>query len=1007
MKRLFNFIFLFLICRANAQQQQGNIVNNYTYRHFTIADGLPQIQITYLFCDSKGFVWVGTKFGLARWDGKQFKVFTPKEGAAGRQVVQVAETQEGDILVAWYGNSFNIIRGDVIQSVALPPHWNANAVAFLLPSAEKGKIFVSVNDFSDDKYLRQSVVAVYNLYTRRYEREVWLHKWMITDITPDGHILAIDYKPTGEIGPFFYLYHFKKLVDVQPIPEPFTGLSYSSYPKASFFTGKNFSKLYEIDLSQKLIRFIPHSTGLLELLDIQHAQHAFFTGNNKCIYQNLQQEIVETTTQQSMVMAKLPLSNFKLFDKEGNLWIATENGLYCFYQRAMQEYKLNVQPGATDAVWSLAKTREGNFFYASYEHGFFESRDDIKSWKRCTQVDKTAANDLMRKGAYGTLALQNGGVILAAAGGFYYLNKGTLKQYNLYGKGADMFAAWEDTITHKVLISKYNWLFELDIATLKLDIVLKLPHKDLRSVLHITNDSQGQPILSGAGTSLIRINNQWQPVPGAEQINAISSCMDSWNSLWLGYAQKLTIVRNGTAHVMQQFPGRQLVLSLTTWNRKWLVIGGGFEIIFLDLEEFYKTGKEYYRRFDAGSGFITTEGGQNSFLHDSDGSIWWPCSDKIIRFWPEKLLTSKAQINPPVLFSMSALNNSDSMMNLVAKQRVKEFTVSPAFRSLRFQFGSAAMNNYDNLVYRYRLRGGDSSWSQPSSTGFAMFSNLSPGTYRFEVQSSTDGVLWSTITSALPVVLPPYWYETFIVRLFGVIIAVAIVSMITLWFSRRKRKEAERQKLMNELQLKAMRGKALPHFSGNAFANIDFYIEKGDTENASRYLAVLSRLHNITLSDSDKPSRSISEEVNYVKLYLEMEKLRFGDKLEYEILADQDLNTQVQVPNMVLHTYAENAIKHGLKNKKGKGKIIVLVREMNDGIFISVADDGIGRTAALQYNKNTTRQGLKILQKQIDLYNQFNKQKITQTITDLLSENGLPAGTEFAMFVPLSYSFTI
>lgn len=1007
MKHVLTFFFLFLLNYGGAQPLSGEVSTNYTYRHFTIADGLPQIQITYLFCDSKGFVWVGTKFGLARWDGKQFKVFTPKEGAAGRQVVQVAETQEGDILVAWYGNSFNIIRGDVIQTVALPPHWNANAVAFLLPSAEKGKIFVSVNAFSDDKYLRQSVVAVYNLHTRRYEREVWLHKWMITDITPDGHILAIDYKPTGEIGPQFYLYHFNKLVDVQPTPERFTGFSYSSYPKASFFAGNFFSKLYEIDLSQKLIRFRPRSTGLSELLDIQHAQHAFFTGNNKCIYQNLQQEIVETTMQQSTVLAKLPLSNFKLFDKEGNLWIATENGLYCFYQRAMQEYKLNVQPGATDAVWSLAKTREGNFFYASYEHGFFESRADIKSWKRCTQVDKTAANDLMRKGAYGTLALQNGAVILAAAGGFYYLNKGVLKQYNLYGKGADMFAAWEDTKTHKVLISKYNWLFELDIATLKLDTVLKLPYKDLHSVLHITADSQGQPILSGAGTSLIRINNQWQPVPGAEQINAISSCMDSWNGLWLGHAQKLTLVRNGTAHVMQQFPGRQLVLSLTTWNRKWLVIGGGFEIIFLDLEEFYKTGKEYYRRFDAGSGFITTEGGQNSFLHDSDGSIWWPCSDKIIRFWPEKLLAQTTIINAPVIFSIKAINVNDSSIILTDTGNSGIFRVNKLFRNFWFEFGTAAMSNYDNLVYRYRLKEVDTNWSQPSAIADAVYNHLQPGTYTFQVQSSTDAVKWSTITSSSPITIMAWWYETVIFKLVIILFSITVVVFITRMLMLRKRKETERLKLMNELQLKAIRSKAIPHFSGNAFANIDYYIEKGDTGNASKYLAILSRLHNITLADSDRSARTLDEELVYLKLYLDMEKLRFEDRINYRFDIAEGVDKQVMVPNMILHTYAENAIKHGLKNKKGNGCITISIYRENNGTWLKVSDNGIGRKQSLLYNKESTKQGLAILNRQIELYNQSNHQKIKQLIDDLYTKDGISSGTTFSVYIPEGYSFNV
>ncbi|MBL0133954.1 MAG: hypothetical protein IPP79_08060 [Chitinophagaceae bacterium] len=88
MKRTLLFIFLLSICSKNAKTQGSNsgVINTrFTSRHFTIADGLPQIQITRLFNDSKGFVWVGTKFGLYVGMVKKFKVFTPKKELLGNR----------------------------------------------------------------------------------------------------------------------------------------------------------------------------------------------------------------------------------------------------------------------------------------------------------------------------------------------------------------------------------------------------------------------------------------------------------------------------------------------------------------------------------------------------------------------------------------------------------------------------------------------------------------------------------------------------------------------------------------------------------------------------------------------------------------------------------------------------------------------------------------------------------------------------------------------------------
>ena len=118
-----------------------------------------------------------------------------------------------------------------------------------------------------------------------------------------------------------------------------------------------------------------------------------------------------------------------------------------------------------------------------------------------------------------------------------------------------------------------------------------------------------------------------------------------------------------------------------------------------------------------------------------------------------------------------------------------------------------------------------------------------------------------------------------------------------------------------------------------------------------------------------------------------------------------DVDTGTQVPNMILHTYCENAVKHGLRNKPGNGHIDIEVSTCPDGIILAVTDDGVGREAAATFSTSSTKQGLSIMEQQIELYNQRNDKHIVQTVTDLRTPEGRACGTRFELFVPSHYNY--
>lgn len=997
----------FINCGLWAQQFKfGTVQSNYAYRHFTVADGLPQIQATFLFCDSKGFVWVGTKFGVARWDGKQFKEFTLKEGAAGTQVTSITELKDGTIAVFWQSDAFNLIRGNTVRRIATPVHWQLKNISFGTV-LDSNRLLLISNMFGNELQYKRSLAAVYNTSTNRFERETWYQQWNVVAADSNGYVVTTDLQTQAVSTNRFFVYRYNRLLQTVTMPKAWQFMQNMQNGRCAFFFPQQPNVRFVPEVNNNRFVWKTSAISFQQQVDERTYYFHYSAGDSLLLYSNQRQELFAVRGEQEVSLGKTPLSNFKLLDKEGNIWVATEGGVYCFYKLGIQELQFNRNKPAPDNIWSMATDGNGNYYYSSYSNGIWYSADANKTWRTLLPI-KSTRNNLMQNGSFGMRCLQNGDLFIPTLSGFHYLQKGELHSWDLYGIGAEIYASWEDTLRQQLYISKHNIVFRLHTKTLQLDTVFKSPEHGLQSVLHITGNASGEPVLSGKGTPLVLKNGRWQPIAGAEGIKARSSCADAWGGLWLGGVQQLTVVRNGKAIDLKQLPCKQLVLSLTTWGKKWLVIGGSYELVFLDLEQFYKTGKELYQYFDAGSGLLITEGGQNAFVHDKDGSIWWPCQNKVVRFWPEKLLGNEALIKSPALLLAKATNNNtDVQKEIPVTNEQQEVKLESGFRNLEFTFSTAAMNNNNNLQYRYKLEGYQTNWSVPSSAGTASFTGIAAGKYRLVVQASFNGDKWSMASLSPLYIVPSFWYETVAAKLILLFSLLALVIIVTRWYDLQKQKQDIQKRKLAELQLKAIHSKSIPHFSGNAFANIDYYIEKGDTANASKYLAILSRLYTITLQDSDKTARTIAEEINYTELYLQMEKLRFDDKINYCINVNEHIPMQTKVPVMLLHTLAENAIKHGLKNKATNGLLTIDVLNTGSGICVQVTDDGIGRTAAAMYNSNSTKQGLEILQQQIAILNSVNKQPITMEVHDLKSSNGEAAGTSFIVHIPTKYSYSL
>ncbi|GAA4777177.1 MULTISPECIES: sensor histidine kinase [Flavobacterium] len=215
------------------------------------------------------------------------------------------------------------------------------------------------------------------------------------------------------------------------------------------------------------------------------------------------------------------------------------------------------------------------------------------------------------------------------------------------------------------------------------------------------------------------------------------------------------------------------------------------------------------------------------------------------------------------------------------------------------------------------------------------------------------------------------------------------------------------EKNANQSKLKAIKSQMNPHFFYNALNTLQSYILSNEKKEAIEYLSKFSNLTRTILEMTEKDWISVAEEVKTLKLYLDIEKGRFEDDFQYEIIVDPKIDDETsRIPSMLLQPFVENAIKHGLLHKVGIKVLIISFDKEAKNIKISIDDNGIGRQKSSELNqiKNKMHQSFATdaLQNRINLLNQYNHQDITITITDKYNTTQQPSGTIVVLTIPIS-----
>ncbi len=363
-------------------------------------------------------------------------------------------------------------------------------------------------------------------------------------------------------------------------------------------------------------------------------------------------------------------------------------------------------------------------------------------------------------------------------------------------------------------------------------------------------------------------------------------------------------------------------------------------------------------------------------------------------FEPSKIKNNRKRQAPLTITSLRNLSS-----NKIEYNPSNRFLVDYQNNSLSIEF--AALNFFSPLrnKYRYRMEGLDNEWIETTEHS-VNYSAIPSGNYTFRVQLIGDDS--NAIQNSIKIsVSTPFWKQDWFQMLLATIGLGSVYFFYRIRLNQVRKEEKikrEYNKKLAEVEMKALKAQMNPHFIFNSLNSINRYIVKSEPEKASLYLTKFSKLIRLILDNSNHKIISLENELNALKLYIELEALRFNEKFTYDIHLNEELNPlSVGVPPMIIQPFVENAIWHGLLHKEGSGKLEIAVERYGSGLKCIITDNGVGRKMAGDLKSksinNAKSYGMKITNDRLTMLNGESKIS-TVEIVDLEDNEGNALGTK-------------
>jgi Histidine kinase len=986
--------FLFLFSSQIFSQE-------YPVKIFTTNDGLSQMQVLTTFKDSRGFIWVGTKYGICKYNGEKFTRYKPIQNVLGSEVNEFIEDYSGNLYI---NSTERISRFDGKDFKAIKHVREVNESLTISPD---NKLYAIINHKITKINEADSLIELNwpSLKNRKINR-VYFEKGK-------KELLAI----IDSIGLVEITENTLKVIF--PSKEPNLELTYSATGQRIFkILSGDKETIYYQKADKQWVKFIEFNQKQLKITNsvpfdypFVFQQNAYILVANTTNYQLINKDILSPHEENWITYVK---NGFYMPSELGLIYVNTNGFKYFKKEDVPYCWSVSEDKFENKWIWNYGyPTTKWNGQKMVMVNGYLNAIQ--KSLDYNFKEDKRIAGDWWYFGSlkdkYGNLWQSHGNGILH----FDY------KKFNFFTskpiQRSISFSILEDTTNNVILSGSYK---SVDIYE------NKPPYKsttlDAQNGLNVGTYVLSMALESagiywfGGGNMVSRYDSNKKTWKEFSKKNGkmntrifLDMCYDSHKTLWIASVENGLYYYNSKRDSMMIFPNdefRDPINFVGEIDAEHLMVGGSHQIYVVDLKAWYTQNKVIIKTYNNHNGYMGMETGQHGFFRDSKGILWIASGTILSVIDPKKLNLNSDSLRT----YFTKFNRVDLPFNYTNQTYSSKGDV-------RAEFESVGENKSVESQYAYKLDGAEE-WSPWQNEPVVTFSKLASGNYTLCVKSRTgngDDSFTTPSTIRFSVSVPIWESPNF--PLYALATLMAAIWLFYYSNNRQIRKDRKAQlEITNQqqlllqkeldyksqtlqvqaLQVQTAQAQMNPHFTFNVLNTLQHLINGNDTESANLNLLKLSKLMRSYLDasisseiDPKSPEKSmitLDKEIELLQMYVDFEQLKYENRFEVNLNVAPEIGTDFyRIPPLIIQPFVENAIVHGvIPNENVFGKITVNFKlDDDENLICEIIDNGLGRQEAQKRKEAQITahlsHGTELVEKRVKILNELGYKINIQT----------------------------
>jgi ligand-binding sensor domain-containing protein len=952
--KVVRFFFLMVsFLSANLLLGQTHFVKKYSSRNGLLSSD------NYMTCqDKKGNLWIGSHNGISRFDGKSFTYFTVKDGLPSNDVWYLQEDKEGRMWLGGYYDGAYYIKNNQVYS--LPEAANAHALIF--SCQDEDTLFFTSMGIKSYRYVNNTFEENSTANGSHYihvSEKIRLYK----PTQPDDKYFGLQMKNKSRIEWYQGLVRYDFFLS-----------RHSQFIKTS---GDSIVLIGDTSLTSVHVPDV-YKLDVADLRTLNPTGEVFVRTDDKVrVYKNLAQKERDTILENMLSVANLTETAWLLKDHEDNLWATLYRGEIVLVPRQSLFLKkftnvFNDNNFRSPVLWNK-KLYTHSLLGNLYEFNMSANKlIKINANLLDYDAERQKITSLAVSSSQNALVVKRNtilDVLKPDAYNGYIFTKTSQENAHLYlTRGGKLIHS--DTF----LSCNFN-KYSLKNNEAKLEITSGLNEKKLS----ILKESDSYYLAGGVDGLFVyhKISKSYEKI-----LDVPVQCI-------LPREKDVLVGTNGQGLINIDYTGRKLYNTLDGSSITAIVHHDG--IYFLASNKGVIRAVETKGVFNT-IGYVTKADGLNS--NEINGLAIDSTTLYITSVDGLYTLDYHGLYNLPPL----ELNVSIDAVYLDDSLKVTQSIFQHNQNNLTLTYKCVAFSNLGEIAFNYRLN--NNNWSYTSENSMA-YKSLSPGAYTFSIFAIGPDGEHSEVQS-YSFTIKEYFTDTWWFKMAVLIALLCIIWFISLSIQRAKTNRLESEKKFADLELRALQSQMNPHFIFNSLNAIQTSMLLQGERQTNKYIAEFSKLMRITLDNSKTGYLSLADELEYLELYLKLEKRRLDGELDYTFEVETDLrDSNIEIPTMIFQPLVENAIVHGLTPKKDNRQLTISFKLEKAFLIGVISDNGIGRKKALQNTKDKAYKSWSstILKERIEVINRMSHLNIMLHVNDLDEESN--SGTVITVKIPL------